>query len=212
MEVLHLEESFHGRTGYTLSLTNTSDPRKTMYFPKFDWPRISSPKIIFPLEANLEDVVRREQISLDEARTAFLERPNKIACILIEPIQGEGGDNHFRPEYLQALKDLAHENDALLIFDEVQTGVGMTGTFWAYQGLGVIPDILSFGKKTQVCGILAGPKLDEIEDNVFHVGSRWVRCSLRVEGQVCSIAICHSQLAPIFSDSFQVNFFDHIRF
>jgi len=172
LDVLHFAESFHGRTGYTLSLTNTSDPRKTMYFPKFDWPRISNPKIVFPLEDNLDDLIRREQKSLEEARNAFLDRPNKIACIIIEPIQGEGGDNHFRPEFLQALKDLAHENDALLIFDEVQTGVGMTGTFWAHQGLGVIPDIMCFGKKTQVCGILAGRKLDEIEDNVFHVGSR----------------------------------------
>lgn len=172
LDVLHFEESFHGRTGYTLSLTNTSDPRKTMYFPKFDWPRISNPKIVFPLHDNLDDLLRREQASLEEARRAFLDRPDKIACIIIEPVQGEGGDNHFRPEFLQALKDLAHENDALLIFDEVQTGVGMTGTFWAYQRLDVIPDLLCFGKKTQVCGILAGRKLDEIEDNVFHVGSR----------------------------------------
>ena len=172
LDVLHFTEAFHGRSGYTLSMTNTSDPRKTMYFPKFDWPRISNPKIVFPLEDNLDDVIRREEISLDEARQAFKNRPNKVACIIIEPIQGEGGDNHFRPEFLQALKELAHENDALLIFDEVQTGVGMTGSFWAYEAIGVIPDIISFGKKTQVCGILAGPKLDEVEDNVFHVGSR----------------------------------------
>ena len=172
LEVLHFEESFHGRSGYTLSLTNTSDPRKTMYFPKFDWPRISNPKIQFPIDQHLDDLIVREQKSLEEARKAFAERPNKIACIIIEPIQGEGGDNHFRPEYLQALKDLAHANDALLIFDEVQTGVGMTGAFWAYENLGVTPDIISFGKKTQVCGIIAGPKLDEVEDNVFHEGSR----------------------------------------
>jgi L-lysine 6-transaminase len=172
LDVLHFTESFHGRSGYTLSLTNTSDPRKTMYFPKFDWPRISNPKIQFPIEDNLEDLIRRENESLAEARQAFADRPDKIACIIIEPIQGEGGDNHFRREFLQALKDLAHENDALLIFDEVQTGVGMAGTFWAHEAIGVTPDILSFGKKTQVCGILAGPKLDEVPDNVFHTGSR----------------------------------------
>jgi len=172
LDVLHFDEAFHGRTGYTLSLTNTSDPRKTMYFPKFDWPRISNPKINFPVEENLEDLISRENASLEEARQAFLARPDKIACIIIEPIQGEGGDNHFRREYLQALKDLAHENDALFVFDEVQTGVGMTGKFWAHEVIGVTPDILAFGKKTQVCGILAGPKLDEVPDNVFHVGSR----------------------------------------
>jgi L-lysine 6-transaminase len=171
-QVLHFDESFHGRTGYTLSLTNTSDPRKTMYFPKFDWPRVSNPKMVFPLSDHLEDVERREKLSLDQAKHYFRARKDEIACIIIEPIQGEGGDNHFRKEFLQALKDLAHENDALLIFDEVQTGVGMTGKFWAHQAIGVTPDIISFGKKTQVCGILAGRKIEEVDGHVFETGSR----------------------------------------
>ncbi len=171
-KVLHFDQAFHGRTGYTLSLTNTSDPRKTMHFPQFDWPRVSNPKIVFPMEDNMDDLVRREQVALNEAKQYFETLKDDIACILIEPIQGEGGDNHFRKEFLQALKDLCLENDALLIFDEVQTGVGMTGTFWAHQAIGVEPDIISFGKKTQVCGILAGRRLDEVEDHVFKMGSR----------------------------------------
>ena len=171
-QVMHFDQAFHGRSGYTLSLTNTADPRKTMHFPKFDWPRISNPKITFPLDEHREDVEQREQRTLAQAKHYFHERKDDIACVILEPIQGEGGDNHFRPEFLQALKDLAHENDALLIFDEVQTGVGITGAFWAHQALGVEPDIISFGKKTQVCGILAGPKLDEVDDHVFQVSSR----------------------------------------
>jgi len=171
-QVLHFDEAFHGRSGYTLSLTNTADLRKIMYFPKFDWPRISNPKITFPLEAHLEEVQAREQLALAQAKHYFHERKDAIACIIIEPIQGEGGDNHFRPAFLQALKDLAVENDTLLIFDEVQSGVGITGSFWAHQALGVEPDIIAFGKKTQVCGILAGHRLDEVEDHVFHVPSR----------------------------------------
>lgn len=172
-QVMHFDQSFHGRSGYTLSLTNTADPRKTQYFPKFDWPRLSNPMIKFPLTAeNMEDLIAREQLSLAQAKRHFLENKDEIACVIIEPIQGEGGDNHFRPEYLQAMKDLAHENDALFIFDEVQTGVGLTGSFWAHQGLGVEPDIISFGKKTQVCGILAGPKLDEVDGHVFQTASR----------------------------------------
>jgi len=171
--VLHFDQAFHGRSGYTLSLTNTADPRKTQYFPMFKWPRILNPFIVFPMEgAHLEDLERREQLSLLQAKQAFYEHGDDIACIIIEPIQGEGGDNHFRASYLQALKDLAHENDALLIFDEVQTGVGITGSFWAHQAIGVTPDILSFGKKTQVCGILAGHKLDEIDGHVFQTSSR----------------------------------------
>lgn len=171
-EVLHFDQAFHGRSGYTLSLTNTADPRKTMYFPKFDWPRVSNPKIVFPLEDHLEDLQRREAIALNQAKHFFQTRKDQIACVIIEPIQGEGGDNHFRREFLRGLKDLCLENDALLIFDEVQTGVGVTGAFWAHQAIGVEPDIIAFGKKTQVCGILAGKRIEEVEDNVFVMGSR----------------------------------------
>ena len=172
-QVMHFEEAFHGRTGYTLPLTNTSDPRKTQYFPKFDWPRILNPKISFPLtDESLADLEKREAMSLAQAKMHFRNNPDDIACIIIEPIQGEGGDNHFRPQFLQKMKDLAHENDALFVFDEVQTGVGMTGRFWAHQGIGVEPDILSFGKKTQVCGILAGKKIEEVDGHVFETESR----------------------------------------
>lgn len=172
-KVLHFEKAFHGRSGYTLPLTNTADPRKTAYFPKFDWPRIISPAIQFPLnDESIADLEKREALALAQAKTHFHNNPDDIACVIVEPIQGEGGDNHFRPQFLQRLKDLAHENDALMIFDEVQTGVGMTGRFWAHQGIGVEPDIISFGKKTQVCGILAGRKIDEADGNVFETASR----------------------------------------
>jgi len=171
-QVLHFTESFHGRSGYTLSLTNTSDPLKIKYFPKFDWPRVANPKMVFPVDAHLADIERREEEALADVKRHFRERRDDIACVLIEPIQGEGGDNHFRSEFLARLRDVTHENDALLIFDEVQTGVGMTGTFWAHQALGVEPDIIAFGKKSQVCGILAGRKLDEVDENVFHERSR----------------------------------------
>ncbi len=171
-QVLHFTEAFHGRSGYTLSLTNTSDPNKIKYFPKFDWPRVTNPKITFPLEDNLEDVRAKESAAIMQAKQHFRERKDDIACVLIEPIQGEGGDNHFRREFLLQLRNLCLENDALLIFDEVQTGVGITGAFWAHEALGVDPDITAFGKKTQVCGMLAGRRLDEVEDHVFVARSR----------------------------------------
>jgi len=171
-QVIHFREAFHGRSGYTLSLTNTADPRKYKYFPKFDWPRITNPKITFPLEAHLEEVIALEKQAVEEIKRAFAERKDDIAAIIIEPIQGEGGDNHFRPEFFKQLRQLADENEALLIFDEVQTGVGLTGEMWAHQTLGTRPDIMAFGKKTQVCGILAGRRIDEVEDNVFQEKSR----------------------------------------
>ncbi|MCS3657273.1 L-lysine 6-transaminase [Salinibacter ruber] len=172
-QVLHLDQAFHGRTGYTMSLTNTADPRKTMYFPKFDWPRITNPKVHFPLDADEKERVRaHEEEALRQAKRHFHEREDQIAAVILEPIQGEGGDNHFRPAFLRELKALAHENDTLLVFDEVQSGVGITGEFWAHQALGVKPDIMAFGKKSQVCGILAGRKLDEVDDHVFETPSR----------------------------------------
>ena len=171
---IHFRQSFHGRSGYTLSLTNTADPRKHQYFPKFDWPRILNPKLTFPItEENLEETVKNERLALLQIEEAILSNPNKVACIIIEPIQAEGGDNHFRDEFLKELRNLCDDNEVLLIFDEVQTGIGITGKMWAFQHFSVVPDIISFGKKTQVCGVLANKeKFDEIPNNVFKESSR----------------------------------------
>ncbi|GAB5894423.1 L-lysine 6-transaminase [Mycolicibacterium mageritense] len=165
-KVLHLRGAFHGRSGYTLSLTNT-DPVKVARFPKFDWPRIDAPYV--RPGANMAEL---EAESLRQARAAFEANPHDIACFIAEPIQGEGGDRHIRAEFFAAMRELCDEFDALLIFDEVQTGCGITGTPWAYQQLGVTPDVVSFGKKTQVCGVMAGRRVDEVADNVFTVSSR----------------------------------------
>lgn len=172
-QVLHFKEAFHGRSGYALSMTNTADPKKYQYFAHFDWPRVNNPKLHFPLnEDELERVRRAENESLDQIKNAFATRKHEICSIILEPIQGEGGDNHFRPEFLRALKAVAHENEALLIFDEVQTGMGITGRMWAHQHDDIRPDLLSFGKKTQVCGCLGGGRIDEEPENVFRLSSR----------------------------------------
>lgn len=174
LKVLHFDQAFHGRTGYTLSLTNTL-PDKTKWFAQFDWPRVSNPKIKFPFtDDSYEDLLKREAHSIAQIKKAFEINKDDICAIIIEPIQSEGGDNHFREEFLEQLRTICDENDALLIFDEVQTGVGLTGKFWCHQHFGekARPDIIAFGKKMQVCGILAGRKLDEIETNVFKVPSR----------------------------------------
>jgi L-lysine 6-transaminase len=170
-KVLHFEQAFHGRTGYTMSLTNT-EPNKVALFPKFDWPRVLNPKMHFPMdENNTEKVIAMEKKAIAQAEKHFEIYKDDIAAIIIEPIQGEGGDNHFRPEFHQALRNLADKHEALLIYDEVQTGVGLTGKFWAHEHY-VKPDILAFGKKAQVCGILAGTRIDDLETNVFRVSSR----------------------------------------
>ena len=171
-KVLHFKDCFHGRSGYTMSLTDSPDPRKTLYFPKFDWPRVLNPKITFPLD---EAAVAEAEIqSITEIKAAIHANPDDIAALIIEPIQGEGGDNHFREEFFCALRTICDENEILFIYDEVQTGIGLTGKMWAHQHYGedCRPDIISFGKKTQICGIFVSDRVDDVENNVFHESSR----------------------------------------
>jgi L-lysine 6-transaminase len=172
-QVLHFRRAFHGRSGYTMSLTNT-DPRKTDLFAKFDWPRVSCPHIDFSLpESEREaDVIAREQKAEREIRDFIDQRNIDICAIIIEPIQGEGGDNHFRGEWLQKLRKICDESDILLIFDEVQCGMGATGRNWCCEHFNVVPDLLAFGKKAQVCGVMAGSRIDEVKDNAFRLSSR----------------------------------------
>ncbi|MCA9321158.1 MAG: L-lysine 6-transaminase [Planctomycetes bacterium] len=173
LEILHFKWAFHGRSGYTMSLTNTADPRKYQFFPRFCWPRVEHPSIHFPQDAaSTARVEAAEANTLAAMRQAFENSKDRIAAVIIETIQGEGGDNHARPEFFAALRELCDERDALLIFDEVQTGMGLTGTWWAFEQLGTVPDIFCFGKKSQVCGIAAGPRIDEVEKNVFRESSR----------------------------------------
>ncbi|GGI04775.1 hypothetical protein GCM10011354_10780 [Egicoccus halophilus] len=128
--------------------------------------------LAFPLAVNEAANRAAEDAALHQARDAFAAAPHDIACVLVEPIQGEGGDRHLSARFLQELQALAHANDALFVCDEVQTGVGLTGTPWAYQQLGLTPDVVAFGKKTHVCGIMAGGRLDEVPDHVFATSSR----------------------------------------
>ncbi len=170
-QVIHFRRAFHGRSGYTLSLTNT-DPTKTNYFPKFRWPRIHNPAVRFPLnKENLDQVKKEEGIALQQIKQAIINNPDDIAALIIEPVQAEGGDNHFRPEFFRELRTICDESEILLIFDEVQTGIGISGKMWAHEYF-VKPDLLAFGKKTQVCGFLSSKRIDDVLENVFHKPSR----------------------------------------
>ncbi len=172
-KVIHFREAFHGRSGYNMSLTNTDDPRKFMYFPKFDWPRIVNPKLRFPVtDEVIDDVNRLEEMAVSQIEMAAEQYKGDIAALIIETIQGEGGDNHFRPEFMRELRRLADEYEFLLIFDEVQSGMGITGKMWAFEHFDLQPDIFAFGKKTQVCGIVAGKRIEEVSNHVFEESSR----------------------------------------
>ncbi|HZW39253.1 MAG TPA: L-lysine 6-transaminase [Ignavibacteriaceae bacterium] len=169
-KVIHFKQAFHGRSGYTMSMTNT-DPNKVAYYPKFDWPRITNPKITFPIQNHLDEIIASEEQAIKEIKLAIKQNPDDIALIIIEPIQGEGGDNFFRKEFFEKLREIADNNDILLMFDEVQCGFGITGKFWASDYY-VKPDIISFGKKAQVCGICVSDRIDDVEHNVFQKSSR----------------------------------------
>ena len=170
-QVIHFKSAFHGRTGYTLSLTN-SEPIKIQYFPKFNWPRIHNPILTFPLtEARLEQVKKEETIAIEQIKKAIVENKDDIAALIIEPIQAEGGDKHFRKEFFMELRTICDESDIMFILDEVQVGMGITGKMWAHEYF-VKPDMMTFGKKLHVCGFVSSTRIDEVPENVFHVPSR----------------------------------------
>jgi len=174
-KVIHFHGCFHGRSGYTLSMTNSHDERKTKYFPMFEWPRITAPGIKFPLNNdNLNAVKYLEKQAISKIKQAIFDNSNDIAALIIEPIQGEGGDVHFRAEFMRKLRTICDENEIIFIYDEVQTGVALTGKMWAFEHFGkaALPDMITFGKKTQVCGFFSSKRIDEVKNNVFHESAR----------------------------------------
>ncbi|MBS3817463.1 MAG: L-lysine 6-transaminase [Candidatus Thermoplasmatota archaeon] len=172
-QVIHFEDSFHGRSGYTLSLTNTFDPRKYKYFTRFDWPRVEAPALRFPVTEEVKkDVKKQEQRSIEQINEAIEERGEDIASLIIEPIQGEGGDKHFRSEFFQKLRKICDENEIMFVLDEIQAGMGLTGEWWAYQNYDFEPDMIAYGKKSQVCGIMSNERVEEVEDHCFEESSR----------------------------------------
>ena len=185
LQIVHFSGAFHGRSGYALSLTNTT-PEKTEGFPKFTWPRFDFPEVKYPGSGNSRALL--EPVVMAEMNSYFNRNSDRIAAIIIEPIQGEGGDRYMSPGFWKFLHDLANGFNVLLIADEVQTGCFTTGTPWAWQGFSekisgfqekipgfagnLSPDLVVFGKKFQNSGVIAGSRLDLVEDNVFRIPSR----------------------------------------
>lgn len=170
-QVISLEHAFHGITGYGISLS--SNELKVSDFPKFDWPKFKAPYIRFPYnEENEQDFLKEQNQALKKIEN-YIEKTGKqfIASIIIELIQGGGGDNHLGKHYVSGLKEICEKNDILLIIDEVQTGFGVTGKLWCYQHYDVEPHLLVFGKKAQISGVCIGKNITDIED-VLNVPGR----------------------------------------
>ncbi len=124
--IVVLEGAFHGRTLATLTATGNRKIQAGF-----------EPLVAGFTRAPLNDIDALKQIASNNA---------DVVAVLIEPIQGEGGIKPADAQYLLAVRELCDTQNWLLMFDEVQTGNGRTGTYFAYQGLGVIPDVVTTAK------------------------------------------------------------------
>ena len=157
MSILSFKTGFHGRLFGSLSTTR-SKPIHKLDIPAFDWPQASFPALKYPLEQHVEENAREEQRCLDEVETLLTTFHSPPAAIVVEPIQSEGGDNHASPAFFKGLRALTRKHDVLMIVDEVQTGVGATGKFWAHEHWNMEdpPDMVTFSKKAQTAGYYFG--------------------------------------------------------
>ena len=157
MSIMSFRKGFHGRLFGSLSTTRSKAIHK-LDIPAFDWPAAPFPDLKYPLEENARENREEEARCLQEAEKLILEHPSPPAAVIVEPIQSEGGDNHASKWFFQGLRDLTKKHDILLIVDEVQTGVGATGKFWAHEhwDLSSPPDMVTFSKKAQAAGFYYG--------------------------------------------------------
>lgn len=160
LAIMSFKKAFHGRLFGSLSTTR-SKPVHKLDIPAFDWPQASFPVLKYPLEDNVEANKKEEQRCLAEVEDIIKTWRCPIAAVVIEPIQSEGGDNHASPVFFQGLRDITKRHGVLFIVDEVQTGVGATGKFWAHEhwGLDSPPDMVTFSKKAQTAGYYFGNSL-----------------------------------------------------
>eukprot|EP01129_Flabellula_baltica_P008139 TRINITY_DN3203_c0_g1_i1.p1 TRINITY_DN3203_c0_g1~~TRINITY_DN3203_c0_g1_i1.p1 ORF type:complete len:501 (-),score=121.85 TRINITY_DN3203_c0_g1_i1:33-1535(-) len=153
LAVLSFEGGFHGRLFGSLS-TSRSKPIHKIDIPAFNWPSAPFPKLKYPLEKYKEENRLEEERCLEALDQTLRNSKKKVVAMIVEPIQSEGGDNHASPEFFRGIRQIARNHDVTFIVDEVQTGVGPTGKFWAHEhwGLEDGPDIVTFAKKMQSAG------------------------------------------------------------
>ncbi|CAN9336187.1 unnamed protein product [Alternaria alternata] len=157
MSILSFKTGFHGRLFGSLSTTR-SKPIHKLDIPAFDWPQAPFPVLKYPLHEHEAENAAEEQRCLDATEHIITTFHNPPAAVVIEPIQSEGGDNHATPNFFRGLREITKKHNVLLIVDEVQTGVGATGKFWAHEhwGLSTPPDMVTFSKKAQTAGYYFG--------------------------------------------------------
>jgi 4-aminobutyrate aminotransferase/(S)-3-amino-2-methylpropionate transaminase len=157
LSILSFKTAFHGRLFGSLSTTR-SKPIHKLDIPAFDWPQATFPLLKYPLEDHVEENKKIEEEALADVERLITTHHLPPAAVVVEPIQSEGGDNHASPAFFRGLRALTKKHDVLLIVDEVQTGVGATGKFWAHDhwNLDTPPDMVTFSKKAQTAGYYFG--------------------------------------------------------
>lgn len=173
LAILSFERAFHGRL-FASGSTTRSKPIHKMDLPSFNWPKAQYPSYKYPLEEHTEENKREDERCLKIVEDLFSSWKCPIAGLLIEPIQSEGGDNHGSAEFFQGLRDITIKHGALMIVDEVQTGVGATGKFWCHEhfNLSPPPDLVTFSKKFQSAGyFFHDPKL--VPDFAYRQFNTW---------------------------------------
>jgi 4-aminobutyrate aminotransferase/(S)-3-amino-2-methylpropionate transaminase len=157
LSILSFKSGFHGRLFGSLSTTR-SKPIHKLDIPAFDWPQATFPQLKYPLDAHAAENAATEQAALAEVEHLLTSYHIPPSAVVVEPIQSEGGDNHATPAFFRGLRELTRKHGVLLIVDEVQTGVGATGRFWAHEhwDLPHPPDMVTFSKKAQTAGYYFG--------------------------------------------------------
>lgn len=157
LSILSFRTAFHGRLFGSLSTTR-SKPIHKLDIPAFDWPQATFPLLKYPLEDHVAENAKAEAEALADVERLITTHHLPPCAVIIEPIQSEGGDNHASPAFFRGLRALTKKHNVLMIVDEVQTGIGATGKFWAHDhwNLETPPDMVTFSKKAQTAGYYFG--------------------------------------------------------
>jgi len=153
LAILSFRGAFHGRLFGSLSTTR-SKPLHKLDVPAMNWPAVDFPKLKYPLAENKSHNDAEEKRCLELAENCIKTNRIPVVAVIVEPIQAEGGDNHASPAFFRGLREITKKHDVAFIVDEVQTGGGPTGTFWAHEqwNLPTPPDVVTFSKKLQAAG------------------------------------------------------------
>ena len=191
-KVISFKGSFHGINGYGGIVTDRFSPvnERLDGFPGNYWHHFENPTVKNSSRSSSRENTSFVNDTLSKIRKTIL-RDKDVCCILVEPIQCTNGDLFFTDDFFDGLRKIADDTDTPLIFDEIQTGFCSTGKVWYFQNLNIIPDIVVFGKKTQLSGIMVNKKFSNIFKKPIRLEVTWdadlidmVRCKFVIKALI----------------------------